>query len=166
MLHDKLLEAYPHMAVMKSISKSFGVPGLRLGILASADTELIAGLKKKVSIWNINSFAEFFMQIFTKYEKDYYKACSKFIEERNDFISDLNEIEFLHVMPTQANYVFCEVKAPFTASGIVMQMLKVHNILLSNCRAKKGLKGDRYIRIAIRGKHDNEKLVKALKTLK
>lgn len=165
MLHDELLEAYPHMAVMKSISKSFGVPGLRLGILASADTELIGGLKRKVSIWNINSFAEFFMQIFTKYEKDYYRACSKFLEERNRFIADLSELEFLHVMPTQANYVFCEVKPPFTASGIVIQMLKRHNILMSNCRAKKGLEGDRYIRIAIRGRKDNEKLVKALKTL-
>ena len=165
MLNNELLEAYPHMVVMKSISKSFGVPGLRLGILASADTELVANLKKKVSIWNINSFAEFFMQIFTKYEKDYYKACSKFIEERNRFIANLNEIEFLHVMPTQANYVFCEVKSPFTASGIVMRMLKGHNILMSNCRAKKGLVGDRYIRIAVRGKEDNEKLIKALKSL-
>lgn len=166
MLHDELLEAYPHMVVMKSISKSFGVPGLRLGILASADTELIAHLKKKVSIWNINSFAEFFMQIFTKYEKDYYKACSKFIEERSRFIADLKGIKFLHVMPTQANYVFCEVIPPFTASGIVMQMLKGHNILMSNCRAKKGLEGDRYMRIAVRGKEDNVKLVKALKELK
>lgn len=166
MLHDELLEAYPHMVVMKSISKSFGVPGLRLGILASADTELIATLKKKVSIWNINSFAEFFMQIFTKYEKDYKKACGKFIEERRRFVNDLKGIDFLHVMPSQANYVFCEVKQPFTASGIVMQMLKEHNILMSNCRAKKGLVGDRYIRIAIRGRQDNEKLVKALKTLK
>lgn len=165
MLKDELLEAYPHMAVMKSISKSFGVPGLRLGILASADTELVATLKKKVSIWNINSFAEFFMQIFTKYEKDYAKACGKFIEERTRFVNDLNEIGFLHVMPTQANYVFCEVKPPFTASGIVMQMLKGHNILMSNCRAKKGLEGDRYMRIAVRGKDDNEKLVKALKAL-
>ena len=165
MLKDELLEAYPHMAVMKSISKSFGVPGLRLGILASADTELVATLKKKVSIWNINSFAEFFMQIFTKYEKDYAKACGKFIEERTRFIKDLSEIGFLHVMPTQANYVFCEVKPPFTATEIVMRMLKEHNILMSNCRAKKGLEGDRYMRIAVRGKEDNEKLVKALKSL-
>jgi histidinol-phosphate/aromatic aminotransferase/cobyric acid decarboxylase-like protein/choline kinase len=165
MLNDELLEAYPHMAVIKSISKSFGVPGLRLGILASADTVLIATMKKKVSIWNINSFAEFFMQIFTKYEKDYKKACDKFIEERSRFVNDLQGIEFLHVMPTQANFVFCKVKPPLTASSIVMQMLKGHNILMSNCRAKKGLEGDRYLRIAVRGKEDNVKLVNALKSL-
>src|SRR5574344_1434751 len=71
LLNDTILEAYPSMVVMKSISKSYGVPGIRLGILCSADTSLIAKMKKMVSIWNINSFAEYFMQIFTKYEKDY-----------------------------------------------------------------------------------------------
>ena len=44
----------------KSISKSYGVPGLRLGIMCSADVGLITRMKKAVSIWNINSFAEFF----------------------------------------------------------------------------------------------------------
>ena len=63
LLNDEILETYPHMAVMKSISKSYGVPGLRLGILCSADKDLIARIKKEVSIWNLNSFAEFFMQI-------------------------------------------------------------------------------------------------------
>lgn len=165
MLHDEILEEFPHMVIIKSISKSYGVPGLRLGLLASADNNLILSLKKKVSIWNINSFAEFFMQIFSKYEKDYSKACSRFVDERSRFIKCLKQIDFLHVMPTQANYVLCEVKQPFTASGIVLQMLKRYNILMSNCRAKKGLERDKYLRIAVRKKEDNEKLLLALKSL-
>lgn len=165
MLHDNVLETYPHMAVMKSISKSYGVPGLRLGVLASADTALIARIKKKVSIWNINSFADFFMQIFSKYENEYVSACEKFLKERVRFVEELKTVPWLHVMPTQANFVFCKIKPPFTASTVVMRMLKEHNILMSNCRAKKGLKGDCYMRIAVRGKADNVKLVKALKTL-
>lgn len=165
LLSDSVLEAYPHMVVMKSISKSYGVPGLRLGILASANEGLIADIKKRVSIWNINSFAEYFMQIFSKYESDYKRACEKFLAERTRFVAELEKIPFLHVMPTQANFVFCEVKPPFTASGIVMAMLKDYRILMSNCRAKKGLTGDRYMRIAVRGKRDNDKLVDALKSL-
>ena len=110
MLDDTILESYPNMIVVKSISKSYGVPGLRLGIMASADEMLIKEAKKCVSIWNINSFAEFFMQIFTKYSKDYHKACCSFQAERADFLSKLCEIPFIHVMPTQANFVLCEVK--------------------------------------------------------
>ena len=109
LLHDQILEAYPHMVVMKSISKSYGVPGIRLGIMCSADTSLIAKMKKDVSIWNINSFAEFFMQIYTKYEKDYKRACEKFIKERDDFEAKLRQISFLRVMPSQANYFLCEI---------------------------------------------------------
>ena len=165
MLDDTILESYPNMTVVKSISKSYGVPGLRLGIMASADEILIKEAKKYVSIWNINSFAEFFMQIFTKYSKDYHKACGSFQAERADFLSKLYEIPFIHVMPTQANFVLCEVKEPYSSMEIVKRMLREHNILLSACSAKKGLQGGKYLRIAIRGHQDNARLIEAFKQL-
>ena len=165
MLDDTILESYPNMIVVKSISKSYGVPGLRLGIMASADEMLIKEAKKCVSIWNINSFAEFFMQIFTKYSKDYHKACGSFQAERADFLSKLYEIPFIHVMPTQANFVLCEVKEPYSSMEIVKRMLREHNILLSACSAKKGLQGGKYLRIAIRGHQDNARLIEAFKQL-
>lgn len=165
LLNDSLLELYPHMAVMKSISKSYGVPGLRLGILASADKELIARIKKEVSIWNLNSFAEFFMQIYNKYEKDYHRACAKFVAERDIFEQQLRTIPFLRVMPTEANYFLCEVLPPYRASEIVIRMLKQHNILTRDCSGKTGLPADRqYMRIAVRNHEDNSRLVEGLKT--
>ena len=68
---QEILGANKHLYVMKSISKSYGVPGLRLGVLASGDVDTISKMKKDVAIWNINSFAEFYMQITEKYKKDY-----------------------------------------------------------------------------------------------
>ena len=166
LLSDDILENYPHMAVMKSISKSFGVPGLRLGILASANKELIARIKKEVSIWNLNSFAEFFMQIYNKHEKDYLKACEKFIEERANFEQKLHTIPFLRVMPSQANYFLCEVLMPYTAKEIVIYMLRKHNILTRDCSLKPGLDPNKqYMRIAVRNHEDNTRLVEALKQL-
>ena len=155
LLSDTLLEQYPHMAVMKSISKSYGVPGLRLGILASADKELIARIKREVSIWNLNSFAEFFMQIYNKHEKDYQRACAKFVAERDSFEALLRTVPFLRVMPTEANYFLCEVLPPFKASEIVIRMLKQHNILTRDCSGKPGLNHE-----------DNTRLVEGLKQIK
>lgn len=167
LLSDEILETYPHMAVMKSISKSYGVPGLRLGILASANKELIARIKKEVSIWNINSFGEFFMQIYNKYEKDYQRACQKFVDERDRFEASLRTIPFLRVMPSQANYFLCEVLPPYTASEIVINMLKQHNILTRDCSGKPGLNPDKqYMRIAVRNTEDNTRLVEGLKGIK
>ena len=165
LLSDELLEAYPTMVVMKSISKSYGVPGLRLGILASADTALIARMKKEVSIWNLNSFAEFFMQIYNKHERDYQRACARFVGERAHFELQLRSVPFLRVMPSQANYFLCEVLPPYTASAIVIHMLKHHNILTRDCSLKPGLDPERqYMRIAVRNHEDNTRLIEALKT--
>ena len=165
LLHDELLEKYPNLIVMKSISKSFGVPGIRLGILASADKDLIMSMKKQVSIWNLNSFAEFFMQIYNKYEKDYKSACSKFLKERADFEQQLRSISFLRVMPSQANYFLCEILPPRTANEVVLYMLKHHNILTRDCSNKPGLDGHQYMRIAVRNHEDNAKLVEGLREL-
>ena len=166
LLHDNILEQYPSMLVMKSISKSYGVPGIRLGILCSADVEIISKIKRMVSIWNLNSFCEFFMQIYTKYEKDYKKACDRFIQERANFESQLRTISFLRVIPSQANYFLVEVLPPFTANTLVLRMLKEHNILMRDCSGKGGFNGKQYMRIAVRDHHDNRKLIEALKKIK
>ena len=164
LLSDEILEVYPHLVVMKSISKSFGVPGLRLGILCAADKDLIVRIKKEVSIWNMNSFAEFFMQIYNKYEKDYQRACDKFIAERTCFEQQLRQIPYLRVMPTQANYFLCEVLPPYKASEIVVRTLKQHNILTRDCSLKPGLNPNKqYMRIAVRNHEDNTRLADALK---
>ena len=166
LLSDAVLESCPHMAVMKSISKSYGVPGLRLGILASANQELIASIKKEVSIWNLNSFAEFFMQIYNKHEKDYQKACEKFVAERDSFESQLRTVPFLRVMSSQANYFLCEVLLPYTAKEIVIYMLRHHNILTRDCSLKPGLDPQKqYMRIAVRNHEDNTRLVEALRKM-
>ena len=165
LLQNNILETYPHMMVMKSISKSYGVPGIRLGILCSADVEIISQIKKMVSIWNINSFCEFFMQIYTKYEKDYKRACDKFIKEREDFESKLRQISFLRVIPSQANYFLVEVLPPYTANGLVLKMLKEFNILMRDCSGKGGFDNKQYMRIAVRDHKDNARLIESLKKL-
>lgn len=163
LLRNDLLERFPDMIVVKSISKSFGVPGLRLGIMASADTELIAFVKKDVSIWNLNSFAEFFMQIYTKHEGDYRKAAEKFGNERVRFYEDLRSIPYLKVYPSEANYFLCEVMPPYNSHNLAVTLLKNHNILIKDCSGKKAFAGRNCIRLAVRNRQDNERLVSALK---
>lgn len=164
-LKNELLERYPHMCVMKSISKSYGVPGLRLGILCSADITLIAKMKKQVSIWNINSFAEFFMQVYPKYSEDYKQACDQFIQAREDFEVELKKIPYIKVMPSQANYFFLEVLPPYKPKELCAILLTKYNILASACLAKKGIESNRYMRIAVRNHGDNNKFIKAMKEL-
>lgn len=164
LLYNDILESYPNLSVMKSISKSYGVPGVRLGVFATADKETIARMKKDVAIWNINSFGEFYMQIYGKYESDYIKACRKFIAERERFYSMLQQIPYLHVMPSQANYFLCEVTDRFTSKELT-QLLLDHDVLISNCSRKKNMTDRNLVRIAVRSKEDNDRLIGILKKI-
>lgn len=163
LLSNEILESYPHLIVVKSISKSYGVPGLRLGIMASGNKEFIAWLKKDVAIWNINSMGEFYMQIFGKYEKSYQQACIQFMQERDRFMKELSTVPFLRVLPSQANYFLCEVLPPHTSRGLTEQILEKFNILIKDCSGKNAMKGRQFIRIAVRGEKDNNVLVTAMK---
>lgn len=162
LLHDEVLEAYTNLTVIKSISKSYGVPGLRLGILATSDTEMINHIKKDVSIWNINSFGEYYMQIFGKYAKDYVVACKEFIKERERFQNEMEKIPYIRVVPSQANYFMIEIIDRYTPEELSKLLLKRFNILIKSCNSKHGLENKNYIRIAVRCKNDNDALLRAL----
>lgn len=164
LLHNDILASNRNLMVMKSISKSYGVPGLRLGVFASSDTELIQRIKKEVSIWNINSFGEFYMQIYGKYENDYRKACRKFCEVREKFYEDLKQIDFLRVIPSQANYFLCEVTRKYTSAELC-ELLIEKDIIISNCGKKKHMDGRNLVRLAVRDEADNARLVEVLKSL-
>ena len=164
-IEQEILNENKHLYVMKSISKSYGVPGLRLGVLASGDVDIIAKMKKDVSIWNINSFAEFYMQIEEKYKKDYAVALVRFKKERARYIAELAEIDGLRVIPSQANYVMAEITTGMSAKELNRRLIVKYNILIKNLVAKLYQDGRQYVRLAVRTTEENDKLIAALKEL-
>lgn len=161
LIEQDLLAANPHLYVMKSISKSYGVPGLRLGVLASGDTDTIAEMKKDVSIWNINSFGEFYMQIAEKYKKDYTAALVKFREERARFQSELATVKGVRVIPSQANFIMVELEKGIDPKELLKRLLIKHNMLIKELTTKTN--GRNYLRLAVRDTTDNDELVTAMK---
>lgn len=162
LLDQALLEGHPWLYVMKSISKSYGVPGLRLGVLASGDQETIAGMKKDVAIWNINSFGEFYLQIEQKYEKDYAAALERIRAERQRFEEALAGIAGLRVIPSQANYVMVELQTGMSARELTCRLLKNHSILVKDLSSKVRRQDKQYLRLAVRDTQDNDQLIAAL----
>lgn len=165
LLSEELLGRYPELIVVKSISKSYGVPGVRLGILASHDETLIGRLKKQVAIWNINSFGEFYMQIAGKYEKDYQASLEKLRMERSAFSNALAQIPGLRVIPSQANYVMVELTGGMTAKALTKRLLVEYDLLIKDLSGKIRREGREYIRLAVRNEADNAALLHALREL-
>ena len=135
---------------------------MRLGVLATSNIEIMSVLRRSVSIWNINSFAEFFLQILGKYEVAYRDAMDEFREERNRYVADLKTVDYLRVIPSEANYLLCEVRPPHSPRELAIRLLKEHNILIKDCTSKCS---GPYIRLAVRDRVDNIKLVNALRVL-
>lgn len=163
LLNEDILKQYHDLIVIKSISKSFGVPGLRLGILASDDRELISKMKKDVSIWNINSFAEFYLQIFEKYKSNYEEALGRFREVRAQFQKELDSVEHLRVLPSQANYLMCELTGRMTSRELAVILLNDFNLLIKDLSTKNGFEGKSFIRVAVKRPEENRILVDALR---
>ncbi|MBQ1826025.1 MAG: aminotransferase class I/II-fold pyridoxal phosphate-dependent enzyme, partial [Firmicutes bacterium] len=161
LIRQDVLDANPHLFVMKSISKSYGVPGLRLGVLASGDEEIIARMKKDVAIWNINSFGEFYMQIEEKYKKDYEAALVKIRAERARFQNELAKINGVRVIPSQANYVMVELEEYISPKELLKKLLIKYELLIKELTTKTN--GRNYLRLAVRNTVDNDVLIKALK---
>ena len=159
LIDQKIIDSAPNLYVVKSISKSYGVPGLRLGVLVSGDLETIKYIKKDVSIWNINSFAEFYMQIEEKYRRDYQLALATFRKERKKFISKLSAVPGIRVIPSQANFVMAELSEDIPVEALQKELLRRYNILIKNLKAKTG---GNYIRLAVRNREDNAFLIDAL----
>lgn len=162
LIDRSILSSNPYLFVMKSISKSYGVPGLRLGILASGNTDAIAAMKKDAAIWNINSFAEYYMQIEEKYKNDYDKAVGMIKAERRRFESELSEINGIRVVHSQANFVMVQLMGDVSPGELAGKLLEDYGILIKELSAK--ITGKGYIRLAVRNSTDNNRLLYALKT--
>ena len=162
LLDDNFISENPNVIVIKSISKSYGVPGLRLGLLATSDTALIKALRDDMQIWNINSFAEYYLQIYQLFAKDYAQACDAIVNERNRVINELRTLKSIRVFDSEANYILVDLKEN-NSLELAAKLLDEKNILIKDLSTKNYFHGKNYVRLAIRNEKDNNALIEAMK---
>jgi len=163
LLDDAFLATRPGLVVIKSVSKSYGVPGIRLGVLASGDAGLIQALRKKLPVWNINSLGEFFLQIADKYKADYRSACDRLASERKRFSTLLEGTGRLSVYPSQANYLLCRITDGTSSKALAVQLLEEDRIFIKDLAGKAGFPEEgQFVRLAVRKTEENDKLVAAI----
>lgn len=161
LLNDQILDKYNNLIVIKSISKSYGVPALRLGVLASSDVNLLNQIKNYMQVWNINSFAEYFLQIYNLFSKSYNDACMKIYKERERFIQELSKIKTIKIYQSEANYIMIDLKT-INSYDFCVKMLNEYNILIKDLSTKNYFKNKNFIRIAIRNTEENNIVLNAI----
>lgn len=161
LITNEYLDKYPNLIVVKSISKSYGIPGIRLGVLASSNIELINKIKSDLPVWNINSYAEYWLQIANLYKKEYINACNKIDVVRQKFVNELRTISNIEVYDSEANFIMCNLY-DYDSTQLAIDLLE-NNIFIKDLKTKDAFKGKNFIRLAVRTEEENDQLVKLMK---
>ena len=152
-----------NLAVMKSMSKAYGICGLRIGYLFTANEGLARQVRNGLHIWNLNGFAEAFLRVAPGYREDFTQSCESVRAERDAFYEALCALPGLTVHRPDANFIFCRLPdgAP-SGPDVTRQLFVEDNIYIKHCRDKTMPESSRYIRIASRTSEENEALTAAL----
>lgn len=157
---------YPNLAIFKSMSKAYGICGLRIGYMLTANAPFADQVRQGLHIWNLNGFAETFLVHAPEYQQEFLASCDLVRADRDQFYQDLCTISGLSVYRPDANYIFCRLP-DHAASGpeVARRLFVEHNIYIKHCQGKTMPESDRYIRIASRTQNENKIVVNVLKTI-
>jgi histidinol-phosphate/aromatic aminotransferase/cobyric acid decarboxylase-like protein len=160
-----LIDKYPNVHIVKSMSKDFGIAGIRCGY-AILPAEKVSQLLNTGYLWNSSGLAEYFFRLYTRKDfiVEYEEVRKKYITESLFFVTELNRIPKIKVYPTKANFVLIEILNGQTSDEISTELLLNYGIYARNCSDKIGLHGH-FIRVATRYKQENEYIIKSLRSI-
>ena len=160
------VDVHPNLVIIKSMSKVFGIAGLRIGYLLTADHSFAAAVRSHLPIWNLNGFAESFLRHVGRYRSEFAASCEVVRDTCQELYRALREVPGLAPFRPDANFVFCKITAPvLTGKALARRLYVEHSILIKDCSSKTMAEADRYVRIASRTPDENRRLVDALSQL-
>ncbi len=161
---QSLVTEFPNLIVIHSLAKEFGIPGLRLGYFLTSNKKILQKVREYVPIWNINSVAERFLELFPDYKKDFEESIKKSIIDRDDMYKELRHITYLKTFPSYGNFFLCKIINNELTSEKLFSKLLYHNIFIKDCSNKTSL-DNRFVRIAVRSAAENKILIDELQKL-
>jgi len=155
---------HPNLSVLRSLSKVHGVAGLRLGYLLSSDPALVADLRGRLPVWNVNGPAEEFLRLLPRYAGALEESCRRVRRDRDELHAALCEVQGLAVVRSEANFLLCRLpdEAP-DGRDVARTLFERHAILVKDCSGKTMPAGNRYLRLAVRTPAENHRLLEALR---
>ncbi|MBA3899826.1 MAG: histidinol-phosphate aminotransferase family protein [Bacteroidetes bacterium] len=160
----ELINKFPNLVLIKSMSKDFGIAGIRAGY-AVMNKERVDKLLKSGFLWNSNGFSEYFFRLYTRadFAYDYNSVRIRYIMETIEFVKQLETINAIKVYPGRANFVLIELPELMKSIDFVTDVLIKYGIYIRTCEDKIGLQGE-YIRLASRTKKENDYIFESLKS--
>jgi len=166
--HETLLGRladYPALIVLRSLTKSWRIPGLRFGFLATAGP--MADLQRMQPPWSVNSLVHAWTREFLRKERrsEYLTSLRRLAKLRGDFEANLRRVPGITVYPSAANFLLLELTDPSLGADQIHFALGSRGILVRTCDSFYGMPKGRFLRVAIRTASENEQLVNLLSVI-
>jgi len=157
------VKKFENLFVIRSFTKFFGIPGLRIGF-GGGNPKLINFLKKVQTLWPVNNVAQELAEELLN-SKDFIKNSVRYFQEESKFVSEeLAKIKGLKIYPTSTNYLLINTENTSLSSKYITNQMLKHNILVRDCSNYNGL-DDYYIRVAIKSRDINCKLIRTFNSV-
>ncbi|MGN0466530.1 MAG: pyridoxal phosphate-dependent aminotransferase [Lachnospiraceae bacterium] len=153
------LDKYDNLFILKSFTKLYAIPGVRLGYILSSNTKKLEKIKSSGQAWGVSHIAQR-AGVAALEEKAYKERTIKFIAEENLFLKENLRNLGIHVLDGAVNYLFF-----YTKQKDLNDRLEKYSILIRDCSNYQGLEKG-YFRIAVNSREENIKLIEALKKIK
>jgi threonine-phosphate decarboxylase len=151
---------FNNLFVLRSLTKFFGLAGLRIGF-GVASPEMVGLLRKGQVPWSVNSLAIFAAEAAVEDAAFIEKSRAFTFRSRKQLQRLLWEIRWLKVYPSEANFFLCEIKASNFTSTQLKEALERKGVLIRDCSNFEGL-NNKFFRVAVKTPRENRKLVDLL----
>ena len=162
---EDLISKYSNLIIIKSMSKDFGIAGIRAGY-AVMDEKRVDSLLKHGFLWNISGLANYFFNVYSdkSFIKKYEIVRKKYIMNTLMFLNEISNIDGIKVYPTKANFALIEIMNGMSSFDFTMKLLVNYGIYVRDCSDKIGLDGE-FVRIASRSFEENILVINSLKEI-
>jgi threonine-phosphate decarboxylase len=151
----------PNLVIVKSMGKSIGWHGVRLGYAVAAPRRAQA-MRARLPFWNINGLAAYVLKTVTRFKQEYQESFARVAEDRRYMAEQLSTIAGLTIYPSKANFLFVELPNRMSGRRLRDLLLKNHGLMVRECSNKTGA-GEEYLRLAVQTRVAVDALVPALR---
>jgi threonine-phosphate decarboxylase len=151
---------FPNLVVVKSMGKSLGWHGVRLGY-AVASPGSAQELRDGLPFWNINGLAAYILKMVGNFRPEYVASFEKVAADRNYMASQLADVDHLIVYPSKSNFLFVELEDGFPGRELRNRLLVNHGVMVRECSNKLG-SSEQFLRLAVQRREAVDVLVHAL----
>jgi len=155
-----LITRAQNLVVVKSLGKSLGWHGVRLGY-AAMNYKAAALLRSQLPFWNVNGLAAFILKSVSEFKNEFLQSLALVAQDRTYMLNQLARIPGLRVFPSKANFLYVELPPNVPGRKLRDRLLEQYGLMVRECSNKIG-SSERYLRLAVQTSEAVDLLVQAL----